>query len=47
MLVHVDNIRRLEVTEDSSRKDGFEGIQKLAQCWKSKLRITWNGMELK
>ena len=43
MLVHVDDIRRLEVTEDSSRKDGFEGIPKIGP----KLRITWNGMELK
>ena len=40
VLVHVDNIRHFKTRKGPSRKDGFEGIQKLAQCWKSKLHIT-------
>ena len=46
-LVLVENIRLFEMTNDPNRKDGFEGIQRLAQCLKSKLRISWNVMELK
>ena len=33
--------------EDRGREDGFEEIQKLAQCWKSRLRITRNVLEVK
>ena len=47
MLVHVEIMRHLEMMKDASRKDGFEGIHNLAQCGKSRLRITWNDTELK
>ena len=40
VLVHVEKTRHFKTRKGPSRKDGFEGIQKLAQCWKSKLRIT-------
>ena len=40
VLVHVERTRHFKTRKGPSRKDGFEGIQKLAQCWKSKLRIT-------
>ena len=36
VLVHVENFRHLEMMKDPSRKVGFEGIQALAQYWKSK-----------
>ena len=37
----------LEMMEDRNRKDGYEGIQKMAQYWKSQLRVTCITMELK
>ena len=44
---HVENIGLLEMMEDLNRKDLFEATQDLAQYWKSRLRITWNFMELR
>ena len=31
VLVHVENTRLFQMIKDPNRKDGFEGIQKLAQ----------------
>ena len=42
----VENVRHLEMMKDSSLKDGIEGIQKMAQHWKSKLRITCITVEM-
>ena len=42
MLDHAENIRYLEVMRILHRKDGFEETRKLAQYWKSRLRITVN-----
>ena len=46
-LVHVKNTRHFETMKDPSRKDGFEEIQRLAQHWKSTLRIMENAVEMK
>ena len=46
-LAHVENFRLLGMIKDPNQKSVFEGTQRLAQCWKSKLRITCNVMELK
>ena len=47
MLVPAENVRHLEVMKDPRRKDGFEETQKLAEYWKSKLRVTCINTELK
>ena len=45
-VVHVENICLLEMKNGPRRKDGFEGIHKIAHHWKSRLQITWSVMEL-
>ena len=39
MLDHAENVRHLEVMKDPPRRDGSEETRKLAQYWKSRLRI--------
>ena len=39
MLDHAESIRHLEVMKDPPRRDEFEETRKLAQYWKSRLRI--------
>ena len=44
-LVLVENIRLVEMIKDPNRRIDSKKIQKLVQCWKSRLRITWNVMD--
>ena len=44
---HVEKKSFDEMIKDPNRKDFFEATPKLVQSWKSRLRITWNAMDLK
>ena len=47
MLDHAENLRDLDVMKILPRKDGFEDVQRSAQCWMSRSRILCINMELR